>query len=119
MQPVSESSRVKYSPLIIFVVVYGLVAGIGYFTSDNASAAAVEPPANHIMVEQSQSFIVKARSVEAAAAAVRAVGAEVTHELRIISSVAARLTPAQLKKLEDNIEVLKITRDGGMETSAG
>lgn len=44
--------------------------------------------------------IIQGPSLAAAQAAVRAVGAEVTHELRIIRAVAVRLTPAERAELE-------------------
>ena len=53
-------------------------------------------------------YIIQAASTEIAAAAVEAVGGEVTHELGIIQAVGATLRPEQVETLERRSDVRRI-----------
>ncbi len=69
------------------------------------------PAGGPLAGEAASSFIVQGRDVATAAEAVRAAGGEVTHELRIIDAVGARLTPAQIAVLEQHEAVTRIYQD--------
>jgi len=62
------------------------------------------------------SYIVQAADMESAAAAVSAVGAEITHELAIIDAVGARLTPAEWAQLEA-LDGLRLFQGRSVEVS--
>lgn len=57
------------------------------------------------------SYIVQAADLETAVAAIHAVGGTVTHELGIINSAGAQLTPAQKAKLQADGRVVQISDD--------
>jgi serine protease AprX len=63
-----------------------------------------------------ESMIVQAADMETAAAAVRAVGGEITHELAIIRAVGALLTPSQAAVLAKT-EGITISANRGVEAS--
>ena len=62
--------------------------------------------------------LVQGTNLAKAAMAVRAVGGEVTHELGIINSVGARLTPTQIRRLEASDDTLRIQADRITSVSA-
>ena len=64
-------------------------------------------------------YIVQGRDVQAAAAAVRAAGGTVTHELGVIDAVGARLAPAQLDILRHSGVVRRVYAEGTVRASAG
>jgi serine protease AprX len=61
------------------------------------------------------SYIVQAESAESAASAVEATGGTITHELRVIRSVAARLDDSQLRVLRMNPGIARIWADRSAE----
>ena len=58
--------------------------------------------------EPTTSVLVQGSNVSSVAAAVRAVGGEVTHELGIINAVGAQLTQDQIRRLETSDDTLRI-----------
>lgn len=64
------------------------------------------------------SMIVQAADIATAAALVHAVGGEVTHELEIINAVSARLTAAQLARLERAPAVKQIYADTPVQVAS-
>jgi hypothetical protein len=70
------------------------------------TAANAQPAA-----ESREAVLVQGSSLGAAIAAVCAVGGEITHELRIINAVGARLTSKQLTELEAHDDSLRIRAD--------
>ncbi len=64
-------------------------------------------------------FIVQGTDLAAVAAAVKEVGATVTHELKIIRAVGARLTAAQRAALEKHPAVTRIYEDRKVGINAG
>lgn len=71
--------------------------------------------------ETTAAVLVQGKDLASAAAAVRAVGGEITHELGIIDAVGARLTRRQIEQLEAN-EGLKVQADrmvGVTDTTGG
>ncbi|MEM7585936.1 MAG: DNRLRE domain-containing protein, partial [Acidobacteriota bacterium] len=79
-----------------------ILAGFVWSDSQNQRELAlnsrIEPRTEH-----RHSLIVQAQSTERAAAAVRRVGGEITHELGVIQAVAARLNAEQLQQLGDDV----------------
>ncbi|MCP3962806.1 MAG: hypothetical protein GY719_33630 [bacterium] len=69
--------------------------------------AIVEPAAE----DSVSAMIVQGRELEAVVAAVEEVGGTITHRLRIINAVGARLTPAQIAALEQHEAVTRIYAD--------
>jgi len=76
-----------------------------------ALAASAREPGAH-------SYIVRAATTEAARVAVVAAGGAVTHELRIIDSVAARLTPTQRARLEARRDVRSVFADAPVKLAS-
>ena len=68
--------------------------------------------------DQTTRVLLQGPDVETVAAAVRAVGGEITHELGIINTVGARVTPTQLRRLEASDESLRIQADRTVGVSA-
>ena len=64
-------------------------------------------------------FIVQGQDTATVAAAVQAVGGEITHELGIIHAVGAVLTPAQQLQLEHHEAVQRIYADRTLSLSTG
>jgi hypothetical protein len=79
-------------------------------TEREAEARAAPP------VETATAVIVQGTDLASVAAAVRAVGGEITHELGIIDAVGARLTPSQIAQLEAD-ETLNVQADGTVGVS--
>ena len=70
--------------------------------------------------ESSASYIVKGKSSERAAELVLEVGGKVTHELKIIRAVGAKLTDSQRDALEKHPEISRVWEDRQAEVqSAG
>ena len=67
--------------------------------------------------ESVSSVLVQGSDVATVAAAVRAVGGEVTHKLGIINAVGARLTPTQIRRLEASDDTLRIRANGSTSVS--
>lgn len=61
--------------------------------------------------------LVQGSDLEAVIAAVCAVGGEITHELGIIDSVSARLTPEQIRRLQEQDGALRIRADRTVEVN--
>ena len=70
------------------------------------------------VTEPTTSVLVQGTDVAAVAAAVRAVGGRVTHELGIINTVGARLTPTQMRRLEASDATLRIQPNRATSVSA-
>ncbi|MDQ5857609.1 MAG: S8 family peptidase, partial [Acidobacteriota bacterium] len=79
--------------------------------SHSRSASEVRPPASGRIV------IVQARDLASAAAAVRAAGGKLVHELGIINAVAAELTPAQVTQLSQSNAVSRIDENHQVEVA--
>ena len=73
-------------------------------------------PAAAPVTEREAAVIVQGADLASVAAAVRAVGGEITHELGIIDAVGARLTPSQIAQLESD-ETLTVQADGTVGVS--
>ncbi len=76
-------------------------------------ACASTPPVQ----EQQASYIVQGKDLITVTNAVRSVGGEITHELGIIRSVGAELTPSQVERLRA-MDGLTIHDNGQLEVSA-
>ena len=63
------------------------------------------------------SYIVQGESLETAVTAVERVGGAITHELSIINSVGANLTPAQLSHLQANPAISSVQENRSLQTS--
>ena len=61
--------------------------------------------------DEATSVLVQGHDLETVAAAVRAVGGEITHELGIINAVGTKLTARQLRRLEASDDTLRIQPD--------
>ena len=97
------------SPLIwTFVIV--LVTG-GSLLARHSTAPPPSPA-------ESKAYIVTATSLERARLAVIEVGGEITHELRIIKAVGARLSDRQVDDLRSSADVKRVYRDERVEISA-
>jgi len=107
-----EDAIMDRKTIFTFIAVYSLVAGIGYFSQ--AESIETAPVA-----EESSSFIIEGESIEEVAAAVRAVGGQVTHELGIINAVAASVTAGQRAELRAIAGIMRITDDGAVTTAGG
>lgn len=83
--------------VVTCIAICGMFAGIGFLASSDGSAA----------VETHLNYIVQARTTEAAAAAVDAVGGDVSHTLAAVHAVGAALTPREVATLRaaDSIRV--------------
>ena len=79
------------------------------------ATTAATPSASEAMT----AVLVQGSDVTTVAAAVRAVGGEVTHELGIINAVGARLTPTQIRRLEASGGTLRIQADRSTSVSGG
>ena len=64
-------------------------------------------------------YIVQAASLETAVAAVQSVGGTITHELGIINSVGANLTPVQFARLQNNPQISGLQEDRTLQLSTG
>ena len=82
-------------------------------TDRSIETTAAKDPAS----EPTTSVLVQGNNVTSVAAAVRAVGGEVTHELGIINAVGARLTQAQIRLLEARDKTLRIQADRATSVS--
>ena len=87
MQTTTRPAQAKIVTLLLLLLFFSLVVG------------AASLPASTL---QTGAYIVQAGSVETAVAAVQSVGGTVTHELGIINSVGANLTPVQFARLQNN-----------------
>lgn len=67
--------------------------------------------------QDTQSYIVQAQSLEQATALVMEAGGEITHELRIINAVGARLTTTQVTALRSMEGVRRVYEDRGVTVS--
>jgi serine protease AprX len=87
---------------------------LGTAIGAHLTAATYTPPTSNSW--QASSYIVRAPTTLMAVTAVRRVGGRVTHELDIIDSVAAELTPAQRARLRTDPH-LALTPDGSLTVS--
>lgn len=69
--------------------------------------------------EQTTAVLVQGSDTAALAAAVRAVGGEITHELGIINAVGALLSEAQVRQLKANNSTLRIQANSTVGISGG
>ena len=92
--------------IFAFIVACGIAAAIGIYVPANSQVEAVST------VEQTETYIVQGGSTAAMAAAIRAVGGEVTDELTIIGAVGASLSSGQIEALRCSHTDLKFFRDG-------
>ncbi len=84
----------------------------------SACATTLGPPAVHQEAEQTPtSVIVQGDDLDTVRAAVLEVGGEITHELGIINSVGANLTPAQLERLNRS-GLVRIHENRSVESSS-
>ena len=67
----------------------------------------------------SQTYIVQGQDLNTIKVAVQAVGGEITHELSIINSVGAELTPAERRALEQLDYSLRVYSNGSVRTAGG
>ena len=79
-----------------------LLAAMTAVASTTVSRSATDPVT---------AYIVQGADIDAVAAAVRAVGAKVTHELGIINAVGAELTDQQAAELESQPIVTRLLED--------
>ena len=95
--------------VFLIAVSLSLIAGFGGATlhAEESDSAEVE----------TMSYIVEGRSFDEASWAVQAVGGKITHELRIINAVAARLTAAQREKISTAAGVLRVMQNGEARTT--
>ncbi len=84
-----------------------------------AESAAPAEPAAPDETGEATPFIVQGTDLAAVTAAVKEVGATVTHELKIIRAVGARLTAAQRAALEQHPAVTRIYEDRKVGINAG
>ena len=95
--------------VFLIAVSLSLIAGFGGATLHADERDSVEA--------ETLSYIVEGKSFDDASWAVQAVGGKITHELRVINAVAARLTSAQREKLSGAAGVLRVMRNGEVRTS--
>ena len=95
--------------VFLIAVSLSLIAGFGGATLHADERESVEA--------KTLSYIVEGKSFDDASWAVQAVGGKITHELRIINAVAARLTLAQREKLSGATGVLRVMQNGEVQTS--
>ncbi len=111
MMSIREGEKVMSSKVTMIVCVVGL-----FLLS--ACATTMGPPAVHQESKQTPtSVIVQGDDLDAVKAAVLDVGGEITHELGIINSVGANLTPAQLERL-NRTGLVRIHENRSVESSS-
>ena len=95
--------------VFLIAISLSLLAGFGGATLHADEVESAEP--------ETLSYIVEGKSFDEASWAVQAVGGKITHELRVINAVAAKLTRAQRERLNNAAGVLRVMRNGEVSTS--
>lgn len=99
--------------ILVFSIMYGLLASISIFHSCQSPASQVSAAG------QSRSYIIHGDSLSVLAEAVDSVGGNITRELGDINAVAATLSAPQYHELRKHTAVLTITRDSAPRQAGG
>ncbi len=102
----------KHSSTVTLLAAMALVAGLSFLATEYRSTDGLTAEL------QPASFIIRGESLETVRAAVLGSGGEITHELGVISGVAATLTAGQLADLRESGLALRFYENGTVETAA-